>query len=122
MPEREWQHLSWFDYKCYLICKLPRYIDIDESIKVIEPKFAPKGRSYTFSFNAYVISMLQKVRVQKTVAELMNTSSYIVRSIMEDAVNNALEKRGFVENLEHISVDEKFYAKGHEYATILIDI
>jgi len=121
MPEREWQHLSWFDYKCYLICKLPRYIDIDESIKVIEPKFAPKGRSYTFSFNAYVISMLQKVRVQKTVAELMNTSSYIVRSIMEDAVNNALEKRGFVENLEHISVDEKSYAKGHEYATILID-
>jgi transposase len=120
-PEREWQHLSWFDYKCYIICKLPRYVDKDESIKVIVPKFAPKGRSYTHLFCAHTISVLQKVRVQKTVAELVNTTPYIVRSIMEDAVQSALEKRGFVENLVHVSIDEKAYTKGHEYATILID-
>ena len=47
-PEREWQHLSWFDYSCYLVCKLPRYIDSDGKPKVIDINFAPKNKGYTY--------------------------------------------------------------------------
>jgi transposase len=120
-PEREWQHLSWFDYKCYLVCRLPRYIEVDGVIKTYEPKFAPKGRGYTHQFKNEILSTLLKVKVQKTVSELLKTTPYIVRSIMEDAVQKALESRGFVNDLENVSIDEKSYAKGHEYATILMD-
>lgn len=28
-PVRKWQHLNWFEYKCYLIGSLPRYIAED---------------------------------------------------------------------------------------------
>ena len=120
-PEREWQHLSWFDYSCYLVCKLPRYIDSDGKPKVIELNFAPKNRGYTYLFSQKIIEVLQKVRVQKTVADLLQTTAHIVRSVMEQAVENALEERGEVSDFENISLDEKAYAKGHEYATILID-
>jgi len=120
-PEREWQHLSWFDYSCYLVCKLPRYIDSDGKPKVIELNFAPKNRGYTYLFSQKIIEVLQKVRVQKTVADLLQTRAHIVRSVMEQAVENALEERGEVSDFENISLDEKAYAKGHEYATILID-
>ena len=119
--EREWQHLSWFDYKCYLVCKLPRYIDAEGKIKTIEPNFAPKGKSYTHLFASKVIAVLQKVKVQHTTAALLQTSSYLVRSIMEDAVDKATSNRGVISDLIHISLDEKSYSKGHEYATILID-
>ena len=47
LPEREWQHLSWFDYKCYLVCSLPRYIDQEGKAKVIEVEFADKNKGYT---------------------------------------------------------------------------
>jgi transposase len=40
---------------------------------------------------------------------------------MEDAVNKALENRGFVTNFKNVSLDEKAYKPGHEYASILID-
>jgi transposase len=120
-PEREWQHLSWFEYKCYLVCRLPRYIEVDGTIKTFEPKFAPKGRGYTHQFRNEILKALLKVKVQKTVAELLKTTPYIVRSIMEDAVSKALDERGFVNDLVNISIDEKAYAKGHEYATILMD-
>lgn len=40
---------------------------------------------------------------------------------MENAVNKALDTRGCVTNLEHISIDEKAFSVGHEYASILID-
>ena len=119
--EREWQHLSWFDYKCYIVCRLPRYVKEDKKVAVIETNFAPKGRSYTHLFSSKIITLLQTVRVQKTVAEILQTTAYIVRSVMEDAVEKATNERGLITDFENISIDEKAYAKGHEYATILID-
>ena len=40
---------------------------------------------------------------------------------MESAVGNGLEERGLVKDFKNISLDEKAYTKGHNYATILID-
>ena len=104
-----------------MVCKLPRYIDSDGKPKVIDINFAPKNKGYTYLFSQKIIEVLQKVRVQKTVADLLQTTAHIVRSVMEQAVENALEERGEVSDFENISLDEKAYAKGHEYATILID-
>ncbi len=120
-PERKWQHLNWFEYKCYIICSIPRYVNSEGKVTTIDIDFAPKSRSYTNKFSQQVILYLQTVRVQSTVANLLNTSAYIVRSIMEDAVENALSTRGFITDFKHVSLDEKAYKPGHEYATILID-
>jgi transposase len=120
-PEREWQHLSWFDYKCYLVCKLPRYKSKDGSVKTVEPNFAPKGKSYTHLFASKIIEVLQQVKVQNTVANLLQTSPFVVRSVMEQAVTKATENRCYISDLINISIDEKAYSRGHEYATILID-
>jgi transposase len=120
-PEREWQHLSWFEYRCYLVCSLPRYLSDDGKPKVIDLNFAPKHKGYTHLFAQKIIEALKLIRVQNTVADLFNTSAYMVRSIMESSVEYGLEKRGEVTNLIHVSLDEKAYTKGHKYATILID-
>ena len=120
-PVRTWQHLSWFEYPCFIVCRLPRYIDSAGKVKTMEVSFARKGKSYTRLFSAHVISALHEIKVQHTVANLFQTSPYIVRSIMENSVNNALEARGEVTDLRTISLDEKAFKKGHNYATILID-
>lgn len=120
-PEREWQHLNWFNYRCYLVCSLPRYIASDGQPKTIDINFAPKSKGYTHLFAAHIIEALQKIKVQNTVAELFQTTPYIVRSIMETAVESGLEQRGEVDDLKYVSLDEKAYTQGHKYATILID-
>ncbi len=120
-PEREWQHLNWFDYRCYLVCSLPRYIAEDGKPKVIDINFAPKSKGYTHLFAEKIIEALQQVKVQSTVAELFHTTPYIVRSIMEKAVEYGLSQRREIDDLQYISLDEKAYARGHKYATILID-
>jgi len=120
-PERKWQHLNWFEFKCFLICSLPRYINSDGKATTIEIPFAPKSKSYTHKFSESVILYLQTIRVQNTVAKLLQTTSYIVRSIMEESVNKALETRGFVTDFKNLSLDEKAYKQGHMYASILID-
>jgi len=138
-PVRTWQHLCWFEYPCFIVCRLPRYlycvrstryIDNEGKVKVMEVSFAEKGKSYTRLFSAFVIEALQEIKVQNAVAHQFRTSPYIVRSIMENAVDKALEARGDVTDLVTISLDEKAFKKGHnyfvlrtkyKYATILID-
>jgi transposase len=120
-PERIWQHLCWFEYPCFIVCKLPRYIDAQGKVKVMDVTFAEKGKSYTRLFSSQVIEALQEMKVQHAVAKLFRTSSYIVRSIMENAVSRALDARGNVTDLTTVSLDEKAFSKGHHYATILVD-
>lgn len=121
LPQRQWQHLPWFQYRCFIVCKMPRYVDKDNLVKTVPVPWADSRKGYTTLFASQVIAMLQLVQVQSKVAAICATSEYIIRSIMEATVNKALEERGRVEDFEHISIDEKAYAKGHEYATILID-
>ena len=120
-PERIWQHLCWFEYPCFIVCRLPRYIDNQGKVKVMDVSFAEKGKSYTRLFSAHVIEALQEIKVQHAVAKLFRTSSYIVRSIMENAVLKELNARGDVTDLVTISLDEKAFKRGHNYATILVD-
>ena len=120
-PVRTWQHLCWFEYPCFIVCRLPRYINSDGKVKVMEVSFADKGKSYTRLFSSHVIAALQEIKVQNAVAGLFCTSPYIVRSIMENAVAKALEARGDITDLTSISLDEKAFKEGHHYATILVD-
>jgi transposase len=87
----------------------------------MEVSFAQKGKSYTRLFSAHVIESLQRIKVQNAVADLFCTTAYIVRSIMEEAVEKAVEARGDVTELTTISLDEKAFKEGHRYATILVD-
>jgi transposase len=87
----------------------------------MEVSFAEKGKSYTRLFSVHVIEALQQIKVQHAVAHLFRTSSYIVRSIMDSAVSRALDTRGDITDLVTVSLDEKAYDRGHQYATILVD-
>jgi len=120
-PVRTWQHLSWFEYPCFIVCRLPRYVDSKGKVKTMEASFAEPGKSYTRLFSSHIIVSLHEIKVQQAVANQFNTTPYIVRSIMENAVNKALDARGDVTDLRTISLDEKAFQKGHKYATILID-
>ncbi len=121
LPQREWQHLPWFQYRCFILCNTPRYVDKDNVVKVVPVPWADSRKGYTTLFASQVVSMLQLVQVQSKVAVICQTTDYIIRSIMETTVNKAIEERGIVDDFKHISIDEKAYAKGHEYATILMD-
>ena len=54
-PQRRWQHLNWFEYKCFVACKLPRYITDDGKVKVIEVNFASKSKGYTHKFRREIL-------------------------------------------------------------------
>lgn len=120
-PEREWQHLPWFQYKTMIVCSLPRYKDREGKVKTIPAPWATERKGDTHLFAEFIIEALLAVKVQSKVAELFKTTPFIVRSIMEEAVERGMVRRGVVEGLRHVSLDEKAYSRGHTYASILMD-
>lgn len=44
-PVQRWQHLNWFEYKCYLIDSLPKYIAEDRKSKATDIIFTHKQLS-----------------------------------------------------------------------------
>lgn len=120
-PERDWQHLPWFQYRCLIVCSLPRFIDGEGKVKTVPAPWGPERKGYTHLFATHIVEGLMAVKVQSKVAELFKTTAYTVRSIMEAAVERGLDRRGHVQGLRHVSIDEKAYARGHSYATILMD-
>ena len=95
--ERMWQQFNWFQYQCYINCRLPRYIKKEKKVKTIQPSFAITKKGYTLLFVFYVIEVLKKIQVQQTTADLFKMSS--LRSIIKEVVDNGLTKRGYVANL-----------------------
>ena len=83
------------------------YIDSGGKPKVIEPNFAPKNKVYSHLFNKKIIEVLKQVCVQKTLANILQTTPYIVRSVMEHSVERAVEKRGLIHDFIIVSIDEK---------------
>jgi transposase len=120
-PQRAWQHLSVFQYRSYIVCKVPRYKNEQGEVKTLSVPWAERHQGYTHLFSDYVIELLQGVQVQSTVAKLAKTTARIVGCIMKRSVERGMERRGEIKNLKHISFDEKSIAKGQEYASILID-
>ena len=124
-PERKWQHLSLFEYITYIHCRVPRYLENREGeksgIKTLGVPWAEPYVSYTKLFAIFVLQVLHAIKEQKTTAQICKTSEIIVRTIMDNAVEKALEVRGYATDLKHVSIDEKSFGQGHQYASILID-
>ena len=76
-PERKWQYLSWFDYTCFVVCSLPRYVDDNGEVKVIDASFASKVKGYTHLFSQKIIESILLAKVQKTVAILLQSTPHI---------------------------------------------
>ncbi len=79
LPEREWQHLPWFQYRCYIKCKTPRYINTEGQVKIVPVPWSDSRKAYTNLFSTHEIAMLQLVQVQSKVEVICQTSDCIIK-------------------------------------------
>lgn len=121
-PERIWRHLDIWDYKSYIVCRLPRIINDAGDVKTISIGWADKYDRHTYSFEIKVIDTLKATRNQTKTAELLGCGFRLVNSILHQSTQRGLQRRN-IEKLpiEHISIDEKSFKKGHQYVTVISD-
>lgn len=119
-PERKWRHLDIMQYKTFICCALPRIRLPSGAVKTVDPPWASAHERHTFLFEHAAIDLLRMSGNQTRTAAFMRCGFHVVNRIMHLSAARGMARRqleGHV--LEHLSIDEKSFKKGHKYITVL---
>ncbi|MCP4649768.1 MAG: ISL3 family transposase [PVC group bacterium] len=119
-PERVFQHLNTCQFKTFVHVRLPRVKCPTHGVRQILSEFGESGSDKTFAFESYLIDLAKECSIQ-AVSRLTGVSWDRLWHVVDRSV-----ARGFKRKKQRlpirIGVDEKSFAKGHTYETLVYDI
>jgi transposase len=119
-PERTWRHLDTCQYQTLLHAATPRTSCPEHGVHAVRLPWAEPHSRFTLLFERLAIDWLLAAS-QTAVAARRGLSWDEVHGIRERAVARGLARRA-AEPLPHVGVDEKAFAKGQRYATLVTDL
>lgn len=119
-PERVYRHLDSCDMATYVHVRLPRSQCERHGVRQILSEFGENGSAMTYAFERRMIAMLEECSLSG-VERLSGITWDQAWGVVERAVARGQERK------EHrlpirLGVDEKSFAKGHKYETLVYDI
>lgn len=118
---RQWRHLDSCQFQTYIVASIPRVQCRKHGVKTVNVFWAEPMSRFTRMFEEFAISMLRATQVQARAAKMLRLSPGQIHDIMERAVERGMQRRDTNANIEHLSVDEKSFQRGHNYITVLSD-
>ncbi len=115
--ERQWRHLNFFQYRCYIHARLPRTKCKEHGVKTVLVPWAREGSGFTLLMEAVLLAMLQQMPVSQVARHVGEHDTRLWRLICL-YVEEALLKQDFSE-VDAIGVDE-YSHKGHNYITVFL--
>lgn len=120
--EKTWQHMSLFQYPCYIKARLPVFLDKRTGkTEVIEVPWSRKGSGFTLQFEEQVLDLLRLCNCQKTTACFFNIYPQRVQTIYDAYTKDRFEQRE-PKVASKIGVDETSTKKGHDYITLFVNL
>ncbi|MDA0338520.1 MAG: ISL3 family transposase [Proteobacteria bacterium] len=120
LPERQWQHLDTCDVPTYVHTRLPRVQCQEHGVISIGANWAEPGSDLTRALEAHVIDLEKECSIQ-AVGRLTGLSWDRSWGVLERAVRRGQQRKQWVVP-RHIGVDEKSFAKRHQYMTLVCDL
>ena len=117
---KEWRHLNFFQYECYLHARTPRVKLPDGSVKQIKTPWEGKSNGFTLLFEALILQLLSNMTVLK-VSKLINVSDDKLWRMLEKYIGFALNDRD-LKDIKTIGIDETSNKRGHNYITLFVDL
>ncbi|MCY4216295.1 MAG: ISL3 family transposase [Flavobacteriaceae bacterium] len=118
--QRVWRHLDVFRSQCYIHCRVPRVRCSSGKVKSIQVPWADTIHRFTTHFEYWAIDVLLANGNQYKTAQLLRCGAHTISRIMHRAVERGWTRRSLQE-LHHLSIDEKAYKRRHHYATVVSD-
>lgn len=117
--EREFRHLNTLQMTTWLHVRVPRVNCADHGVQQITHGLAEKNGKTTYEFERQAIEFQHECSIEST-CRLLHMDWHTCWQIYERAVRRGLERKpkGIP---SRIGVDEKSFAKGHKYETIVYD-
>lgn len=119
-PEREYRHLNVCQMAAYIHVRLPRVDCPTHGVKQIVSEFGENGSDMTYAYEEFIINISKECSVE-AVGRLFSLSWDRVWNAVERAVIRGKERKPH-KIPKRMGVDEKSFARGHKYETIVTDI
>ena len=119
--ERRWRHLDTCGFATLLVCRVPRVQTPEGKVETVPVPWAGKRSRFTLLYERFAIEVLLACRSVSAAAELLGLSWDQLQAIMERAVERGLARRDLA-GLRHVGMDEKSFAKGQSYVSLLNDL
>lgn len=117
---RTWRHLDTCHLQTFLHARPPRVQCDEHGVCNVALPWAEPDSRFTMRMEMFVIRLLLHCRNIKSAAAMAHIKWGQCSGVMHRAVARGLMRRGPTLT-QRLSVDEKQYARGHVYATIVTD-
>ena len=118
--ERQWRHLDTCDVPTYVHTRLPRVQCKVHGVMSIVSDWAEPGSDLTRAMEARIIDLEKECSLQ-AVSRLTGLSWDRCWGVMERSVRRGQGRKAW-KVPTHIGVDEKSFAKRHQYMTLVCDL
>ena len=117
----QWRHLDSCQYRTILRASVPRVKCSEHGVKQVEVPWAEAGSRFTLMFEAFAIDLLQATQNVEGARKILRTGwdqtwNIVVRTIQR----GKLRKEDLP--MPRVGIDEKSFAKGQSYLTLLYDL
>ena len=119
-PERIFRRLDTCQMQTYIHVRLPRSNCPEHGVKQIASEFGENGSTMTFAFESHVINVAKECDIVAT-ARLCRLNWDRCWNVVERSVDRG-RKRKAHKIPAKIGVDEKSFARGHKYETLVYNI
>lgn len=118
-PERVLRHLNIMQITTYIHIRVPRVSCKKDGVQQIIHGLGEPNSTITYEFERLIIDLEQECSIE-SICRMIDIDWHLCQRIQEKAVERGKALKG--NDLPvHIAVDEKSFAKGHKYETIICD-
>jgi transposase len=118
--EKEWRHLNFFQYACYLTVRVPRTDCPADGILQIDVPWAREGADFTFLFESFAMTLVREMPVNK-VSQIIDVDDNKLWRMMH-YYTEAARQREDHSGVNKIGVDETSKTRGHDYVSLFVDL
>jgi len=119
--ERTWQHLNFFQHKCFIKAKVPKLKQNNGEVPTVQVPWARKGSGFTLLFEAFTMLLIENEMPVKKAAKVVGVYPQRLWNIFAYWIKKAHNKDS-IEDLDKIGFDETSSKKGHNYITIAVHL
>jgi transposase len=119
--EKRWQHLNFFQHRCYLHARVPRLQDANGKVYQTEVSWARAGSGFTLLFEAYAMLLIECEMPVCNVSETLEVTQPRIWRVFDYWIKKAYSQDDLSE-VKQTGVDETSRKKGHEYITQFVDL
>ena len=120
-PERQWRHLDSCQFQTILYAKVPRVNCPEHGVKQANVPWAEKRSHFTIFFERFAIDVLLATQTVTGTMSILRTKWDQTWNILQRAVQRGKDRKE-AKPLPRIGIDEKAFAKGQSYITLLYDL